>query len=105
MVRATAEPVQYAITFTSRHRSDGGSAYAIPRGDWFQWVSCPHYTAEVAMYACLAAILGVKNTTGLLLFTWVLVNQTVAGLMSHFWYQDKFKDYPAARKAIFPKLL
>lgn len=92
----------------SRRRTGGGggsAVYAIPQGDWFRWVSCPHYAAEVIMYACLAAILGARNTTGLMLFVWVLVNQTVAALMSHFWYQDKFKDYPADRRAIFPKLL
>ena len=55
--------------------SGGSGVYAIPRGDWFRWVSCPHYAAEVAMYACLAAVLGWGNTTGLMLFLWVLVNQ------------------------------
>ena len=82
--------------FTSERRTEssggGSSVYAIPLGDWFRWVSCPHYTAEVAMYACLAVILGWRNTTGLALFVWVLVNQgpNSNSIESQLTFQQKF---------------
>jgi 3-oxo-5-alpha-steroid 4-dehydrogenase 3 len=83
----------------------GGQLYRIPHGDWFRWVSCPHYLAEVIMYASLSALLGWRNTTGWVIFLWVFMNQVVAALLSHFWYQDKFEHYPAKRMAIIPMIL
>lgn len=83
-------------------KGKGSSSYSIPRGDWFEYVSCPHYTAEVILYGCFSVILGLKHQTGVLVFIWVLINQTIASLMSHFWYQDKFENYPKQRKSIIP---
>ena len=31
--------------------------------------------------------------------------QAVAALMSHFWYREKFTNYPKARKAVLPFIL
>ncbi|KAF0300952.1 Polyprenol reductase [Amphibalanus amphitrite] len=35
--------------------------HAVPKGDWFEYVSCPHYLAEVVMYSCLTVILGPRH--------------------------------------------
>ena len=82
-------------------------AHSIPYGDWFYYISCPHYFAEILMYACLSVILGItKHRTGLFIFIWVLINQVIAGLMSHFWYIEKYSDaYPKNRKAVIPFIL
>lgn len=40
-----------------RHRAgtfDRIPAYRIPRGDWFEWVTCPHYLAEIVSF-CVPA--------------------------------------------------
>ncbi len=102
-----AHKILAALRLEPTAKSEGNplTTYRIPRGDWFNYVSCPHYLAEILMYASLAAILGWQNTTGLVIFAWVFMNQVVSALMSHFWYQDKFDDYPRSRKAIFPRLL
>lgn len=91
--------------FADLRRGKKAATYSIPRGDWFEYVSCPHYLAEIVLYVCLSAILGVRHQTGLIVMGWVIINQIVAGLMSHFWYQDKFDNYPRSRKAIIPFLL
>ena len=79
--------------------------YAIPMGGLYNWVSCPNFTAEVTMYGCYVAILGVDNTAGWFIFAWVVANQTAFGINSHAWYKEKFEDYPKHRRAIFPYLL
>lgn len=80
-------------------------SYQIPYGDWFEYVSCPHYLTEILVYLALAAILGSSHQTGIMILIWVGMNQLVAGITSHFWYQDKFENYPRDRKAVLPWIL
>lgn len=80
-------------------------SHSVPHGDWFQYVSCPHYFAEILIYLSLAFICGFKHKTAWLIFVWVLTNQVIAGLMSHWWYQKTFRTYPTKRKAVIPFLL
>lgn len=77
----------------------------VPHGDWFHYVSCPHYLAEILIYLSFAIILGTKHTTAWIIFGWVLVNQVIAGLMSHWWYRKTFRTYPSKRKAVIPFLI
>ena len=86
--------------------SGNKSSHSIPHGDWFYYVSCPHYLAEILMYACISVILGIKHKTGIIIFSWVLINQVIAGLMSHYWYLERYSHtYPKNRKAIIPFFL
>lgn len=48
--------------------------YKLPEGDWFNYLSAPHQTAEILMYACLMWLLW-HNITWFYIFTWVLSNQ------------------------------
>ncbi|XP_037069859.1 polyprenol reductase-like [Pollicipes pollicipes] len=95
--------------FANLRKDESGAVvserHAIPRGDWFEYVSCPHYLAEVVMYTCLAVILGPAHLSWLAVWFWVVSNQVGAALMSHIWYRQKFDDYPAQRRAILPYLL
>ena len=79
--------------------------HSIPTGGLFALVSCPHYTMEILIYTILLLVLGVNHSTMLLVWAWVLINQCIAGLMSHSWYKATFKEYPPERKAIIPYLL
>ena len=88
-----------------RKHEDDNRGYFVPRGDWFEYVSCPHYLAEILIYCSFCVALGVGHQTGQLLLIWVAANQIISALMSHFWYQDKFDDYPSKRRAIIPYLL
>jgi 3-oxo-5-alpha-steroid 4-dehydrogenase 3 len=86
--------------------SDSKNSHSVPYGDWFYYVSCPHYLAEILMYACISIILGIKHKTGIIIFIWVLINQVIAGMMSHFWYIEKYSHtYPKNRKAVIPFIL
>ena len=79
--------------------------HSVPYGGLFSLVSCPHYTMEVVLYTVLLLILGISHSSMLLVWSWVVINQCIAGLMSHSWYQTTFKEYPPTRKAIIPYLL
>ena len=50
-------------------------------------------------------MVGVSDLTVVLVWGWVMVNQVVAALMSHHWYQRTFKHYPPNRTAIIPFIL
>ena len=97
----------FRILADLRKKKTGGDSgyYGIPRGGGFELVSCPHYACEVVNYTCFAGLLGSRHRSVLLVLLWVAANQTVAALMSHFWYQDAFPNYPRRRRAIVPFLL
>ncbi len=76
--------------------------HSIPRGDWFELVSCPHYFAEILIYLSLSLVLSGRSTTWWMVCSFVVTNQIIVGLFNHQWYLDNFKDYPKARKAIIP---
>ncbi|XP_066992095.2 polyprenol reductase isoform X2 [Anabrus simplex] len=78
--------------------------HVIPRGDWFELVSTPHLFAEILMYLALTCVLWGASTWPAV-FAWVFCNQVETGLLTHWWYQSKFKSYPKERKAIIPFVL
>lgn len=87
-----------------RKNKDGkvvSQEHKIPYGGLFQYLSSPHFTAEILMYFALAIILW-GNTTWLYVFMWVFCNQTETSLLSHWWYLEKFPEYPKNRKALIP---
>jgi 3-oxo-5-alpha-steroid 4-dehydrogenase 3 len=91
-------------------RSENGKqiinySHSIPNGRLFDLVSCPHYFTEIVIYLCIYSLSHFNNLWAVLVL-WVLVNQTIAGLLTHEWYCLTFGDkYPKSRKAIFPYLL
>ncbi|XP_068134676.1 polyprenol reductase [Hyperolius riggenbachi] len=78
--------------------------HAVPRGDWFEMVSCPHYFAELLIYISVAMMFGFAHTTWWLVVLFVLFNQSGAAVLCHEFYHEKFEDYPAHRKALIPYL-
>ena len=106
--------------------------YSIPSGRWFSYVSCPHYFAEILIYAAFAvmlhpllvnapscdamklidlpasmvSLLGLRCYKHLVLLLWVATNLTVSARTSHNWYLNRFgSKYPRHRKAIIPSIL
>lgn len=79
-------------------------AYRLPEGDLFHYISSPHMFCEVVMYLSLAIILWGSSTFPFVA-AWVLSNQVENALLTHWWYQEKFKEYPHKRKAIIPLIL
>lgn len=75
----------------------------IPVEDWFKFVSCPHYFAEVLIYCSL---LLVEWGSFAMVFPCVFVLSVLilSARQMHSWYCSKFDDYPRSRKRIFPYL-
>lgn len=78
--------------------------YVIPHGDWFEYVSSPHYLAEIVIYAGFVVASGSTDLTIWLLFGFVVANLVIAAAETHNWYLQKFENYPRCRFAIFPKV-
>ncbi|GFR28339.1 polyprenol reductase [Trichonephila clavata] len=77
----------------------------LPSSGFFEYVSCPHYFAEIIMYLSGCIILSGKSFSWWLVCLWTVCNQTLTGLMSHYWYKETFKNYPNKRKAVIPFLI
>lgn len=56
----------------SRRSSSGAVRYRIPRGGAFEWVSCPHYLAEIVIYLGLALLAGANTHGPWLMVAWVV---------------------------------
>ncbi|CAH9077920.1 unnamed protein product [Cuscuta epithymum] len=76
--------------------------YIVPCGDWFQYVSSPHYLAEIVIYFGLVVARGCSDLTVWLLFGFVVANLVFAAAETHRWYLHKFDNYPKDRFAILP---
>lgn len=81
------------------------SKHQAPRGGMFEYVSSPHYLAEIMVYNGLTIILWNFNLTWFNGLLWTWVNQTAMALLSHRWYLSNFRDYPKTRTALIPLVL
>ncbi|KAM7263385.1 hypothetical protein ACFE04_001068 [Oxalis oulophora] len=87
----------HAILGSLREHKDQVDKYVVPRGDWFELVSSPHYLAEIVLYFGLLIASGGQDLTIWLLFVFVVTNLTIAAVETHKWYLSKFEDYPRNR--------
>lgn len=78
--------------------------HLVPKGGMFDYVSSPHMTCEVAMYAALYILLH-QNTSYIYCLAWVFTNQFSNSLLTHRWYKETFSNYPQNRKAFIPFLV
>lgn len=83
--------------------------YSIPYGNWFDFISMPHYTAEILIYLSFFMIqLSTRDQfplLQLLILLWTVVNLCITGYRSHLWYKNKFISYPTDRYAVIPYIL
>nr|XP_055041615.1 polyprenol reductase [Misgurnus anguillicaudatus] len=80
-------------------------AHKMPCGDWFEWVSCPHYLAELLIYTAMSVCCGCSSVTWWMVVLYVLYNQALAAQLCHDYYRSKFETYPCHRKAFIPYIL
>lgn len=92
----------HAILGSLREDNQMADHYAIPHGDWFEYVSSPHYLAEIVMYGGFVIASGFSDVTIWLLFGFVVANPSFAAVETHKWYLGKFDNYPRNRNAIIP---
>lgn len=86
-----------------RLRGPGDSAYRLPRGGAFEWVSCPNYLGEIVEWAGWA--LATWSLAGLAFAAFTAANLVPRALSHHEWYRERFADYPPERRALVPFLL
>ncbi|KAK6150324.1 hypothetical protein DH2020_015256 [Rehmannia glutinosa] len=92
----------HAILGSLRENDQKVNDYAIPHGDWFKYVSSPHYLAEIVIYGGLVIASGFSDITMWLLFGFVVANLAFAAAETQRWYLRKFDNYPRNRCAIIP---
>lgn len=84
-------------------RKPGETGYKIPRGWLFEKISCPNLFGETIEWAGFALL--TWSWPGLTFFVWTFANLVPRAISHHKWYKQKFPDYPANRKVVFPYIL
>lgn len=89
---------------TRRNNSD--HSYHLPKGDWFEYVSSPHYLAEVLIYMALLVFFAATDwgTNWWLVVAFTTSTLLLSARQVHLWYKLKFKDHPTRWKIIIPGL-
>lgn len=48
--------------------------YSVPQGDWFEFVSSPHYLAEIIIYSGVGVFMCADNTSWWFVLAFVIAN-------------------------------
>jgi 3-oxo-5-alpha-steroid 4-dehydrogenase 3 len=84
------------IQHDCHHYLSSLKGYAVPKHPLFQWVICPHYTAECAIYLSLALLAAPRgemiNKSVLCALLFVLVNLSATAYNTEKWYRAKFGE-------------
>lgn len=92
----------HSILRALKQRQIVSAVYAVPTGSYFEYVCCPHYSAEIAIYFALW-ICSTGSFEILLILLWVISNLTVVANVQMQWYRQKFdEDFPPNWKRILP---
>jgi hypothetical protein len=84
-------------------RAGGKQGYTIPRGGFFEVVSCPNHMGEVIQWSGFALMCW--NLPALSFAIWTFANLVPRAVSHHKWYRRTFPDYPPGRRAVIPGLL
>ena len=95
----------FGINFVSdeilmKLRKPGETAYKIPTGALYRWVSSPNYFGEILEWWGFA--LATWSIAPLVFAVWTTANLVPRAVANHRWYQKTFSDYPKDRRAIVP---
>ena len=83
-------------------RQPGESAYKIPHGGLYRWISCPNYLGELIEWTGWA--IATSSLAGLSFALWTAANLAPRAYANHAWYKKQFPEYPKERKALIPWL-
>jgi steroid 5-alpha reductase family enzyme len=84
-------------------RKGGETGYRVPRGGAFELVSCPNYLGEILEWIGWAS--ATWSLAGAAFAFYTIANLGPRAWSHHRWYQQRFADYPAHRRALIPYLL
>ncbi|KAJ0406360.1 hypothetical protein P43SY_006968 [Pythium insidiosum] len=86
----------------AKQKRDNGYRHVIPRGGWFDAVRCPLYSAELLIYLAFVVITGGQHTMVIVVFLWVLLNQSICAKYQSDWYELKFRGEELVRWVLVP---
>ena len=98
----------FAINLHSDHiirnlRKPGDTAFHVPRGGMFRYVTCANYFGELTEWVGWAIL--TWSWAGLVFAVWTFANLGPRANTHHDWYIKKFGDeYPRERKRMIPFL-
>ena len=97
-----------ALNISSDHtlrglRRPGETGYRIPHGGAYRWVSSPNYLGEMVEWSGWA--LATWSLPGLAFALYTIANLAPRAMANHSWYQERFPEYPAERRALLPYVL
>ena len=81
-------------------RKKGETVYKIPQRGLFNYVSSPNLLGEIIEWGGFALL--TCSWPALAFFIWTCANLIPRALANHRWYQRRFPEYPANRKALLP---
>lgn len=81
-------------------RKPSETAYGIPNGFLFKYVSCPNLLGELVQWTGFAIM--AWNLPALSFLIWTGANLIPRALGHHKWYGNYFVEYPKNRKALIP---
>lgn len=84
-------------------RKPGETAYKIPYGGMYRWISVPNYFGEIIEWCGLALAACTPAALSFAIFSFS--NLFPRALAHHRWYRKTFEDYPPERKAIIPGVI
>ena len=76
--------------------------YSIPYGDWFSYLSGPHYIAEALIYLSYLIITEGECQLIWLMNLFTTLAMSYSAITTHDWYKVTFKNYPRDRKSLIP---
>ena len=85
-----------------RLRAPGETAYKIPRGGLYRWISAPNYLGEILEWWGFAIATWALGPVGFAI--WTTANLAPRARSNHAWYRSRFPDYPSERRALIPYL-
>lgn len=85
-------------------RKPGETAYKIPQGGLYRYISCPNYFGEIMEWVGFAIM--AWSLPAVIYAVWVGLTLFSTARVTHRWYQNKFEsDYPEQRKAVIPFII
>ena len=87
----------------SERSSNGSASYSVPYGDWFTYVSSPHYFAEILLYLGVSCVTLSGFWTDWSIFSFTFLALVVSARATHLWYLETFDVYKKlGRRVIIP---
>jgi hypothetical protein len=81
-------------------RKPGQTGYVLPQKGLFRWMSCPNHFGEILEWTGFAIL--TWSLPGLVFAVWTFANLAPRARAHHFWYLEKFPDYPMERRILIP---